>query len=234
MAYNFSPRIITDGLVLYLDASNTRSYVSGSTIWNDLSRGGNTGTLVNGPTFNSGNGGSIVFDGSNDFVDCGTSSTSILRGGTQFTLNYWFKKFASNTDFLLGTLDDTANIGFFIQWFSDSVVYFGMSNGSRTYNFTNLPYTNNWINFTFTFNGSLSGNTNISKLFINSTQQTLSTFGTQSTIFPNNILNLYIGKLTNYSGIGKGDLSNLQLYNRALSATEIRQNFNATKTRFGI
>jgi hypothetical protein len=53
MAYNFSPKIITDGLVLYLDAANTRSYPGSGTVWTDLSRVGNNGTLTNGPTFNS-------------------------------------------------------------------------------------------------------------------------------------------------------------------------------------
>jgi len=53
MAFSYSPKIVTDGLVLYLDAANPYSYVSGSTSWNDISRGGNNGTLVNGPTFSS-------------------------------------------------------------------------------------------------------------------------------------------------------------------------------------
>ena len=74
MAFNFSPKVVTDGLVLYLDAANPKSIVSGSTIWTDLSRGGNNGTLIGGPTFNSGNGGSIVFDGSNDYVSVSNNS----------------------------------------------------------------------------------------------------------------------------------------------------------------
>ncbi len=68
MAFNYSPRVVTDGLVLYLDAANQYSYVSGSTSWNDISRGGNNGILTNGPTYNSANGGSIVFDGTNDLI----------------------------------------------------------------------------------------------------------------------------------------------------------------------
>ena len=62
------PNIVTNGLVLSLDAANTKSYISGSTVWKDLSRGGNDGTLVNSPTFNTGSGGSIVFDGVNDYA----------------------------------------------------------------------------------------------------------------------------------------------------------------------
>jgi hypothetical protein len=57
------PDIITDGLVLYLDAANTKSYIGSGTTWKDLSRNSNDGTLTNGPTFDSGNSGSIVFDG---------------------------------------------------------------------------------------------------------------------------------------------------------------------------
>ena len=77
MAFNYSPKISTDGLVLCLDAANTKSYSGSGTVWSDLSRGGNNGTLTNGPTFNSGNGGSIVFDGVNDYVDCGVSNISL-------------------------------------------------------------------------------------------------------------------------------------------------------------
>ena len=63
-----SPRIITDGLVLCLDAANRQSYPGSGTVWTDLA-GSNNGTLTNGPTFSSANGGSIVFDGVDDFIE---------------------------------------------------------------------------------------------------------------------------------------------------------------------
>jgi hypothetical protein len=85
MAFNYSPKIITDGLVLYLDAANTRSYPTNGTIWSDLSRNNNNGTLINGPTFNSANGGSIVFDGVDDRV----SRNSAIDTGQNFTINAW-------------------------------------------------------------------------------------------------------------------------------------------------
>jgi hypothetical protein len=78
MAFNYSPKIVTDGLVLYLDAANPKSYPGTGTAWNDISRGGNNGTLVNGPTFDSTNGGSIVFDGVNDY---GINNTPNLPTG---------------------------------------------------------------------------------------------------------------------------------------------------------
>ena len=89
MAGIVAPNIVTDGLVLYLDAANTKSYASGSTAWNDLV-GINNGTLVNGPTFNSANGGSIVFDGSNDYVS--TTYNAVL---TNFTFCAWFRQSGS-------------------------------------------------------------------------------------------------------------------------------------------
>ena len=234
MAFSYSPKIVTDGLVLYLDAGNPYSYVSGSTNWNDLSRSQTNGTLVNGPTYSSANLGSIVLDGVDDFVDLGTASTSTIRGGTQFTLNYWFRKQSSNSDFNLGAWDQTFGKGFFIQWFADSNVYFGVSTGGRLYSNTGLTYTANWYNFTLVFDGTLTGATNIGKLYINGISQTLSNSGGMSTTVPTDVLSFYVGKLINYGSVGKGDLSTLQLYNRALSAQEVLQNYNATKTRFGL
>ena len=235
-----TPPIVTNGLVLHLDAGSRQSYVSGSTTWRDLSGNGNSGILSGSvlPTFDSSNQGSIVFSGTtNCFVDCGTASTSTIRGTSQFTLSYWFRKFSSGDDFLLGTLDQTANRGFFVQWFfSDNTVYFGVMNGTRTFNFVTTPlqYTSNWYNFTFVFDGTLTGSTSISKMYINSIQQSLSNSGTQPTTVPTDILNLFIGKVTNYTVPGRGNLGNLQIYNRALSPAEIAQNYNALKTRFGL
>ena len=228
--------IVRNGLVLNLDAAKRDSYPKTGTVWSDISGNGNNG-ILNGatgglPSYNSANGGSIQFDGTDDYVDCGTASTSTIRGGSKFTVNYWFKKFSSSNDFLLGTLDNSANKGFYIQWFTDSNVYFGVYNGSRTYNITNLPYTTNWYNFTFTFDGTLIGATNILKLYINGILQASSNSGGMPTTLPTDILSLNIGKLTNYASIGKGNLANLQLYNKPLSATEVLQNYNALKNRY--
>jgi hypothetical protein len=81
------PDLIQDGLVLCLDAANTKSYPGSGTSWVDLSGNGNNGTLTNGPTFSSTNGGNIFFDGTNDYVR--VSSTSIIPGSSSFTFNIW-------------------------------------------------------------------------------------------------------------------------------------------------
>ena len=79
MALSHSPKIVTDGLVLCLDAGDRKSYSGSGTTWTDRSGEGNNGTLVNGPTFDSGNGGSIYFDGGNDDCDIESSAVSILN-----------------------------------------------------------------------------------------------------------------------------------------------------------
>lgn len=89
MAAHGGPDLIQDGLVLSLDAGNIKSYPSSGTTWRDLTANRNNGTLTNGPTFNNANGGSIVFDGSNDYTELG----NILNVGTSdFTIEAWFYK----------------------------------------------------------------------------------------------------------------------------------------------
>lgn len=93
MAVSGGPDIVPDGLVLALDAANIKSYAGSGTIWNDLSGNNNSGSLVNGPTFNSANGGSIVFDGVNDYV----SLSSAVNTNTSFTLGFWAMRTADTT-----------------------------------------------------------------------------------------------------------------------------------------
>lgn len=81
-----NPPIVTNGLVLYLDAANRQSYPGSGTTWNDLSGKGNNGTLINGPTFSNDNGGSIVFDGVDDY---GSLGNSLGNGFSQITVNAW-------------------------------------------------------------------------------------------------------------------------------------------------
>ena len=89
--------IITSGLVLFLDAGNTSSYPGSGTTWTDLSGNGNNGTLTNGPTYTSSNGGAIVFDGINDFVNSGSSIS--LPG--DISVFAWVYASSFNTDWNL-------------------------------------------------------------------------------------------------------------------------------------
>ena len=234
MAFSYSPKIVTDGLVLYLDAANTRSYPGTGTTWSDLSRGGNNGSLINGPTFNSANGGNIVFDGSNDYISTNTNSSLTQSGNTQFTVDVWVKKSASNKDMLLGPWDNSNRKGWFVQWFTDGNLYFGITNGAFNYNYVSVSWQNQWFNLTGVFDGSLLTNQNIGKIYVNNILQNTTNSGNMLTSVPAGLVEVSIGRLTNYSSYATGNIAMVKIYNRALSASEISQNYNATKTRFGL
>ena len=242
MAFSYSPKIITDGLVLYLDAANTRSYPGSGTTWSDLSRGGNTGTLVNGPTFNSGNGGSIVFDGTNDYVITTLNATPLLNITSQITLEIWFKSTAlasvSHGDglFSKGTSSD-GNSGVYEMLLVQSGVvnypFFRIRTSSTpSYNPTNIPINLNQIyHLVCTYNGS------IIRIFINGVESGvgLSTSGNIETNSQQLTMGVrYIHTTNPADSFFSGNIYSSRIYNRALSTTEIRQNYNATKTRFGI
>jgi len=231
MSFSFSPKIVTDSLVLYLDAANTRSYPGSGTTWSDLSRSGNNGTLVNGPTFNGANGGSIVFDGTNDYVATNLGTLRSLTG-TRSTLNIWFRTVNSSTRQVLladwnsaGALE-TARLeisGFNISPNKVGGTINGISNSTPVQSTTSIQ-NNTWYWVTILYNGT---NT---QLYLNGQlEQSLATTerGSDSTG------HVAIGRAGDFNGLyWNGNIANIQIYNRALSATEILQNYNATKNRY--
>jgi len=240
MAFNYSPKIVTDGLVLYLDAANQYSYVSGSTSWNDISRGGNNGTLVNGPTFNSANGGSIVFDGVND----STTINPISFNSNIITTTLWFKWLSyENNDDLLLELSINGNSfqnTFLIDPNSSAptngvfqFTIFGNGLGNYYGSYINRPTQNIWHNLSIIWDNSTIGGNVV--CYLNSILQTpIVNRNTKNTSGNFRTDNLYLMSRAGVSLFGNGALSNLIIYNRALSATEVLQNYNATKTRFGL
>jgi hypothetical protein len=235
MAFNYSPKVVTDGLVLYLDAANPNSYVSGSTTWRDISRSGINGTLVNGPTFSSANGGSIIFDGSNDYAVIPYTPTLdptvISFNSWVYSLNWVAKtgnqKIFSKTQaggYAFGTSIFTANNIEFI-------VYVGGAYRSTIYPLSSLAL--GWVNFQGTFDGRYMN------LYVNGRLVNSYDYGSISTITYNNVTQFIIAAEPglgtsiegNYFG---GSITSVQIYNRSLSATEVLQNYNATKTRFGL
>lgn len=223
MAFNYSPKISTDGLVLYLDAANTKSYPGSGTVWSDLSRGGNNGTLTNGPTFNSTNGGSIVFDGVDDYVIRDSTSFS-LNANSGATMGCWVKVSNGETQaILLSHHQLNVNNGFRLQVYDGLLNYTlgGVADYSTSINISD----NQWKYIVASSIGSTS------LVYINGVLR--STILISSMIgVPNSYM---IGKLgfanTYYLS---GSVSQTQIYNRALSATEVLQNYNATKSRFGL
>jgi hypothetical protein len=226
MASLGGPNIITNGLVLALDAANVKSYPGSGTVWNDLSGNNNSGSLTNGPTFSSTNGGSIIFDGTNDY-----STQLIALPNNNLTACVWIR----NNDvsitqriFAQGNFgSDSAGNNFSLQIFNSTVRGIIGSLGSGQFVGTGVSILSN----TWTKVDLILGSGKLD-LYINGVIKqsdiTSSTIGISSYII--NIAT----RANNASEFFSGIITNLQIYNRALSASEILQNYNAVRSRFGL
>lgn len=212
--------IVQNGLVLNLDAAVTDSYPGNGTIWRDLSGNGNNGTLTNGPTFNAANGGSVVFDGSNDYV-VASSVKNIPNLNADFTINLFTKPIVSN----YGNIFVLANSTYVNECqvlLSYNTIYVTKYGGSVLIQ-GGLIFLNLWYNIVYIQNN----NTGI--LYINGSQIASNSIVPQTTATSNIILGAYnTGGPQPYGG----HTAIAQVYNRALSAAEILKNYNATKGRF--
>ena len=232
MATNYNPRIVTDGLVLCLDAGNSKSYPGSGTTWTDLSGNGNSGTLVNGVGYNIDGGGSIVFDGVDDeitipytpnlaftdaimsceswvYVDSLSSAFSIInKRGNRFTQN-------SNRPYVFEVNTDGR-----VRWILDDAT-------TVCDTATGLMQTDQWYHLVATHDGTNS------KIYINGVENVSVSSGTSSINdtgdIPVRIGWRYQNSTINYSD---GKISITRVYNKALTAQEIQQNYNATKSRF--
>ena len=147
MALAHSPHIVRDCLVLYLDAANTKSYPGSGTAMTDMSGKGNHGTLTNGPTFSSDNNGSIVLDGTNDYI-----STINLSSFTTFTIQMWiFDSRSSGSMDILTYNGDSGSFTFNSNTFRTD----GNGLGARSTTIGGYHPLGKWFQFTYTKNGSL-------------------------------------------------------------------------------
>ena len=208
-----SPRIVTDGLVLCLDAASKRSYPGTGTTCTDL-KGGNNGTLTNGPTFDAGNGGSIVFDGSSDYIAMGGD---ILDISSPFSFFYWCK---------LGTISRnytviTGNTNFAVR-FRSSQWEFIQKGFSPDRGYTGVTYSplGVWTCLCVTHANSVNS-IYVDGSLINS----WSISGTSNSTATSNIGTWGYG---NYNG----SIGPVMTYSRALTADEILQNYLSTKERY--
>jgi hypothetical protein len=236
---NYS-KIVKNGLVLWVDAMNDNSYPESGITWTDLSGNNNNATLTNGPTFDTANGGSIVFDGTNDRAVV-LNNINLQMGTADYSIEAWV-----NFNTLPGSGSATAqavlfrkNIGGFIE--CDLTILSG-SGGHRiaaTQSPGQIVYTssiaismssNNWYQFCITRQG-----TNISHYMTGSLVSTIT--NGLATVFTSSATAASgsIGSIVNGAGRTMGKIATVRIYkNVALTADEVRQNFNATRGRFGI
>ena len=232
MAFFRGPNVVTNGLVLALDAANPKSYVSGSTTWNDLSGNGNNG-VISGSTYNSLNGGALFFpSASNAYVT--NNSPNLPSGNSSFTKSVWIQSGykgnsstghpniiswggnSTNNKNGLALQTDASNNAQILHWFY-----------GNDYSCSINDITNTWTNVTVTYNSP------ILTFYINAVSQLVQTITGTPNVAGNT--NLEIGRFTTTTSYNfSGSISNVQVYNRALSSTEVLQNYNAQKSRYNL
>lgn len=217
IAYNTSQ--VTDGLVFSIDAANPRSY-SGSGITVNSLVSGFGGTLVNGVGFGTTNSGSFIFDGSNDYIPYPTSN--LPYGSSVRTMSVWLTTSTVDLTFGFAIAYGTGTIAqsYFIGRYGANL---NVGTYGYDYNVTTSAQINTWYHIVAVFDGTnLYG-------YLNG-HLAISGPATANTIASR----FNIGRQTNDIQYWNGNISQAQIYNRPLSAQEIRQNFNATRKRYGV
>ena len=232
MALSRGPKIVTNGLKLAVDAADKNSYPGSGTSWRDLSGNGYNGTLTNGPTFSNKNGGTIVFDGTDDYVNCGNLGSFYTQG----TISYWMYSTAvENFRNPFSTNYLGINVGIRFEQYTTVSPYGGFNvivgndagtYGSYDYSPTAVLSANTWYNVVLVWNTS----TNKIIGYLNSTLK----FDTTHTYWATTLPSISIGSGFDAGRYFKGNIANTLIYNKALTATEVLQNYNATKSRFGL
>lgn len=224
MSFFHSPNIVTNGLVMCVDAANPRSYPGTGTSWYDISGGSLTGTLTNGVGYNSNYKGILTFDGTNDYVSF-PNSTSL--DSQTITMESWSN---INSLFQNGFLFEKGQVNTQYSNFynSDGTFYFrtmGLSNQDLTFYIPSYIAVNTWNHIVCTYGGG------VKTIYLNGVQiaQTTGITGTIST----NATGLFIGAYGPGTGYFlNGKIAQSRIYNKALTASEILQNYNSTQQRF--
>ena len=216
--------VVTTGLQLYLDAGNASSYSGTGTSWNDLSGNGRNGTLTNNPTYSSADGGSIVFDGNNDFVQCSGSLTV-----TAATFVTWIRRNGPQGDYD-GIIYSRGTV-------ATGLSFLGVTN-KISYTWNNTVDTYSWDSgltipdLTWCMVAVSVTNTTATAYLCQSSGITSATniVSHTSTVLDD----IRIGQDNLASRFFNGRIAVAQIYNIALSAEQVSQNFAADRSRFGV
>jgi hypothetical protein len=226
MGLDHSPIIVTDGLSLYADAVNTRSYIGSGTTVNGLVSGIGL-TLVNGVGFGTTGTNYFILDGTNDNITFSTPNP-----GTILSIELWAKIKLFNGGMIFG-------FNLYDVWTYGGAMGFNTAQGDQygisSTQVTNLGLLNQWKHYVFEMRSDVPYTNN--KIYINSQNQSfLQVLGSEDS--SNRNFNNGSGRISSWLTDDNYnlpmDLGQFKIYNRALSASEIVQNYNATKKRYGL
>lgn len=237
MGISYNTSIVRNGLVLHLDAANKKSYPGTGTTWTDLSGLGNNGTLVNGVGYNSSNKGNFTFDGVNDFISIANSSSYKVQ--FPMSLGIIFKIPTATSRMVSFLTDDTSDFhrGVCVQVLTSLVPSVQYGNGTmnapggrRNFDGTSTLELNKWYYMVATLANNLS-----CQIYINGvSDSTAYASGTATTLAYSTGVGTIGRKNDVTTAYSNGTISLAQVYNRALSAAEVKQNFEALRGRYGI
>ena len=231
MSYNNGPKITTDGLVLCLDAGNTKSYPGNGNTWYDLSGNNNHATLINGASYNSQNKGGIVFDGVND--GCTVSNNSSINPSTSITFGAFFYITGYGNNYapiIFKQNNYTSRYEQYSLFLTNTVVGVAITGTNRSQIIASS--TGNFRNMYLHTMATCDTTSDLLSFYVNGNLvQSVSFTG----VFDISTTNLKIGFMDqSYLGFVAGRIFNVTIYDRSLSANEILQNYNALKGRFGL
>jgi len=238
MAGSTGPDIISDGLIFAVDAANKKSYPGSGITITDIGGNENTGTLTNGPTFASGDGGSIAFDDTNDYITFGNTSTLNFEWNDPHSIEVWLKRSNSGNSYIVGKNESSGNYrGTEFTFSGANTVFYIIRNtnstSNRIYSITTGTYNDGeWHQFVVTYDGSgTAGGIGIyvdTVSDVNVVNTGNITGGITSTA------KAVIGARNGVANYFGGNIAIVKYYNKVLTSAEILQNYNATKGRFGL
>jgi hypothetical protein len=220
--------IVTDGLMFCFDAANRQSYAGSGTSWDSIINN-QTGTLINGPTFNTYNGGAITLDGTNDYIQVDNFDNT---ASTIYSFDMFARWRTGTSDMFMGFSSYdiwtwNGNLG----WNTGVGDVYGIS--STQVNNLNLIGTanENWHHYVFIFSTQVQNN----KMYIDGQEQTLSFQRSSTNLTSTRTFqtSFRLGSWNNnLNYLFNGEFASVRVYNRAITVTEAQQNYNALKGKF--
>jgi hypothetical protein len=220
--YSVYPSLVTEGLVLHLDAGNTSSYPGSGTTWTSLT-GSYSGTLGTGVSYSSSDGGVITFNGGTDaYVNMYGTASSLTSRTNNISVEAWYK---SNNNFPAILRTGVSSSGFVFGYYSATGTSWKVTKyGVIDLNVGAIPQNTAWHQVVLTYSsttgtriyidGALSGTANANTSNISA--------GSEFSIGRGESVRL------------NGSMSIFRWYSSVLSASDVSQNYSVTKSRFGL
>ncbi len=226
MGFYRGPNIVTDGLLLAYDAGSERSYSGSGTSASNIIDS-STGTLVNGVAFNSANGGYWEFDGTDDYISIANANSPQFTANQAFTISYTLKLNSVSGGFWTPVMKGGFGQSYGHLILNDDLLVYTDNDSSPEYTANNI-FTNDankWVFVTQTYDGN--------RIYVYRNGELFAQSGT-GIGFTTSTATLYFGSTNSTGYYLDGSMATVKMYNKALSAAEVLQNFNAQKSRFGL